>query len=183
MVTRCAAQSPYQAASRQLAEWGAIQVEERQIQRIVQRIAPAVEPWLDQLPESRQGVPVLYVSCDGTGTPMRPEALRGRQGKQSDGTAKTREVKLGAVFTQPGTDAEGHSVRDYQSTTYVGGYAPAAEFALKLRDEARRRGVGGAAQVVFLSFRTLLLSHRFANFWSARANSHAARNDLLALSA
>jgi len=77
--------------------------------------------------------------------------LKGRKGKQPHGTAKTREVKLGAVFTQHRTDAEGHPVRDHDSTTYVGGYAPAAEFSLLLRAEARRRGVGCAAQVVFLS--------------------------------
>lgn len=151
LVTRSAAQQPYKVASRDLAEAGAIQIDERQIQRIVQRIAPAVEPWLEQLPESRQGVPVFYVTCDGTGTPMRPQVLKGRKGKQPDGTAKTREVKLGAVFTQHRTDDEGHPVRDYESTTYVGGYAPAAEFSLLLRAEARRRGVGCAAQVVFLS--------------------------------
>lgn len=151
LLSRAAAQQPYGAASRDLAEYGAIRVDERQIQRVLQHLAPAVEPWLATLPDSRKAVPILYVSCDGTGTPMRPEALHGRKGKQPDGTARTREVKLGAVFTQHRTDAEGHPVRDYQSTTYVGGYAPAAEFSLALRAEARRRGVGSAAQVVFLS--------------------------------
>jgi hypothetical protein len=151
LVTRAAAQQPYGAASRDLAEYGAIQVEERQIQRIAGRIAPAVEPWLAQLPQSQQAVPILYVSCDGTGTPMRREELRGRKGKQPDGTAKTREVKLGAVFTQHGVDAQGHPLRDHESTSYVASYAPAAEFSLLLREEARRRGVGGAGQVVFLS--------------------------------
>lgn len=151
LISRAAAQQAYGAASRDLEEYGAIRVDERQIQRVVQRLAPAVEPWLAGLPESRTSVPILYVSCDGTGTPMRPEALKGRQGKQPDGTAKTREVKLGAVFTQHRTDPEGHPVRDYESTTYVGSYEPAAEFSLLLRAEARRRGVGCAAQVVFLS--------------------------------
>ena len=151
LISRAAAQQAYGAASRDLEEYGAIRVDERQIQRVVQRIAPAVEPWLAELAESRISVPILYVSCDGTGTPMRPEALKGRKGKQPDGTAKTREVKLGAVFTQHHTDAEGHPVRDYASTTYVGSYAPASEFSLLLRAEARRRGVGCAAQVVFPS--------------------------------
>lgn len=151
LVTRAAAQQPYGAASRDLAEYGSIRVDERQIQRIVQRIAPAVEPWLAQLPQSEQAVPILYVSCDGTGTPMRKQELAGRKGKQPDGTSKTREVKLGAVFTQHGVDWEGHPLRDHESTSYVASYAASAEFSLLLRDEARRRGVGSAGQVVFLS--------------------------------
>lgn len=151
LVTRAAAQQPYGAASRDLTEYGAIRVDERQIQRIVQRIGPAVEPWLAQLPPAQQAVPILYVSCDGTGTPMRKQALAGRKGKQPDGTAKTREVKLGAVFTQHVLDAEGHPLRDHESTSYVASYAAAGEFSLLLRDEARRRGVGRARQVIFLS--------------------------------
>jgi hypothetical protein len=115
------------------------------------RIAPAVEPWLAAWSPATKAVPVLYISCDGTGTPMRAPELKGRRGKQPDGTAKTREVKLGAVFTQHRTDEKGHPVRDYASTTYVASYAPAAQFSLLLRAEARRRGVGSAAQVVFLS--------------------------------
>lgn len=151
LISRAAAQQPYGAASRDLAEYGAIRVDERQIHRVVNQIAPDVEPWLADLPESRTAVPVLYVSCDGTGTPMRAEELVGRKGKQPDGSSKTREVKLGAVFTQHVTDAEGHPIRDHDSTSYVASYAPSAEFSLLLRAEARRRGVGAAAQVVFLS--------------------------------
>ena len=151
LISRAAAQQPYGLASRDLAEYGAIQVDERQIQRVVQRIAPAVEPWLAAWSPATKAVPVLYISCDGTGTPMRAPELKGRRGKQPDGTAKTREVKLGAVFTQHRTDEQGHPVRDYASTTYVASYAPAAPFSLLLRAEARRRGVGSAAQVVFLS--------------------------------
>jgi hypothetical protein len=151
LISRGAAQQPYVATSRDLAEYGAIQVDERQIERVVNRIAPDVEPWLAALPPSGKAVPVLYVSCDGTGTPMRKAELVGRRGKQADGSAKTREVKLGAIFTQHGVDDEGRPVRDLDSTTYVASYAPSDEFALLLRAEARRRGVGAAAKVVFLS--------------------------------
>lgn len=151
VVCRAAAQQPFGAASRDLAEYGAIQVDERQIQRLVRRIAPDVEPWLESLPQPSVVTPTLYVCCDGTGTPMRKDELRGRKGKQSDGTAKTREVKLGAVFTQHKTDEEGFPVRDHESTTYVGSYRSASEFALLLRQEARRRSVGSAQQVIFLS--------------------------------
>lgn len=151
LVCRAAAQQPYGAASGDLAAYGAIVVDERQIQRLVQRIAPAVDPWLAGLPVSATVVPVLYVSCDGTGTPMRPEELTGRKGKQADGSAKTREVKLGAIFTQHRTDEDGQAVRDHESTTYVGSYEKSHQFSLRLRAEARRRGLGSALQVIFLS--------------------------------
>jgi hypothetical protein len=38
---------------------------------------------------------------------MVVEELEGRKGKQADGAAKTREVKLGCVFSQTKTDEEG----------------------------------------------------------------------------
>jgi hypothetical protein len=62
----------------------------------------------------------FYISFDGTGVPMRPSELVGRPGKQADGSACTREAKLGCVFTQLGLDKEGHPQRDPDSTTYVG---------------------------------------------------------------
>ena len=151
LVCRAAAQQPYGAASRDLAEYGAIAVDERQIQRVVQQIGPDCDPWLAGLAADSVELPVVYVSCDGTGAPMRKEELEGRRGRQEDGSAKTREIKLGAVFTQHQIDEKGRAVRDHDSTTYVGGFQSAEPFALLLRDEARRRGVGGAKQVIFIS--------------------------------
>ncbi len=151
LVCRAAAQQPYGVASRDLSEYGSIQVDERQIQRMVQQIGPDCEKWLSNQPSSGQAVPVMYISCDGTGTPMRKTELKGRKGRQEDGSAKTREVKLGAVFTQHKVDTEGRPIRDHQSTTYVGGFQNAQEFGLLLRQEARRRAVGAAKQVVFIS--------------------------------
>ena len=151
LVCRAAAQQPYGAASRDLAEYGAVTVDERQIQRMVQHIGPDCDPWLATLPQDSAELPLVYVSCDGTGAPMRTEELKGRKGRQEDGSAKTREIKLGAVFTQHKVDEKGRAVRDHDSTTYIGGFQSAEPFALLLRDEARRRGVGGAKQVIFLS--------------------------------
>jgi hypothetical protein len=86
-------------------------------------------------------LPVLYVEVDGTGAPMVPAALVGRKGKQPDGTAKTREVKLGCVFTQHTPDAEGQPVRDAASTTYLCGLETAGDFGTRLRREALRRSL------------------------------------------
>ena len=151
LVCRAAAQQPYGAASRDLHEYGSIDVDERQIQRVVGHIGPDCEPWLASLTSSAKAVPILYVTCDGTGTPMRKEELQGRKGRQQDGSAKTREVKLGAVFTQHKVDEKGRPMRDHESTTYVGSFKGADAFGLLLRDEARRRAVGAAQQVIFLS--------------------------------
>jgi hypothetical protein len=93
---------------------------------------------------------VFYVEGDRTGIPVRPEETEGRQGKQEDQSAKTREVKLGGVFTQTKEDEEGKPVRDPESTSYVATLEPAAEFGTLLRDQAFERGLALAKLVVFL---------------------------------
>jgi hypothetical protein len=82
---------------------------------------------------------------------MVPEELQGRKGKQADGTARTREAKLGCVFTQTGTDAKGYPVRDPDSTTFVGAIESAEPFGWRLYAEALRRGLPQARKIVALS--------------------------------
>jgi hypothetical protein len=107
-----------QKAERPLAETGGIQVSARQIQRVAQRVGQDAQVWQEREAQpGRCDAPVLYVSGDGTGLPMRPKELAGRKGKQPDGTAKTRQVYLGCVFTQHRTDEAGLPVRDHESTT------------------------------------------------------------------
>lgn len=81
---------------------------------------------------------------------MAARELKGRRGKQADGTAKTRQVYLGCVFTQHRTDEKGHPVRDHESTTYVSSFQSIDEFGPLLRQEAVGRGLGSAGQVVVL---------------------------------
>jgi len=141
----------YQKAERHLAETGAIQVSARQIQRMVQRVGQDAQAWQEREAQpGRCDAPIMYVSADGTGVPMRPKELAGRKGKQPDGTAKTRQVYLGCVFTQHRVDHEGHPVRDYESTTYVSSFKYIAAFGPTLRQEALRRGLGSAGKVVVL---------------------------------
>jgi hypothetical protein len=148
---RAAAREGYQAASQDLRALAGLAIEPRQIQRLVGLSAPEVQEQMEQGPDTgREPIPVMYVEADGTGVPMRPEELAGRPGQQADGSAKTREVKLGAVFTQTRTDAAGQPVRDYQSTTYVASFEKAEDFGGRLRREALRRGAGRARKVVFL---------------------------------
>ena len=103
----------YLKAERHLEQTGGITVSARQIQRVVQRVGADAQDWQERPAQPGPcDAPILYVSADGTGVPMRPEELKGRRGKQADGTAKTRQVYLGCVFTQHRVDEKGHPVRD-----------------------------------------------------------------------
>ena len=144
-------ETSYQKAEQHLEETGGIPVSGRQIQRVVQRVGTAAQAWQER--EAQPGgsaVPIMYVSADGTGVPMRKEELAGRAGKQPDGSAKTRMAYLGCVFTQHKTDEKGRPVRDYESTTDVSSFAPLQEFGPCLRQDAIRRGLALALQVVLL---------------------------------
>lgn len=101
----------------------------------------------------------LYLGMDGTGVPVRPAELAGRSGKQPDGTAKTREVKLVTVWSAEDRDEQGVPVRDRGSISYSAAIESAAmldtdehlsAFAQRVRREADRRGFDQAARRVIL---------------------------------
>jgi hypothetical protein len=147
-------QTSYQQAETHLQETGGISFGARQIQRVVQKMGPAAQRWqareaLRPEPDSK-AAPILYVSGDASGVPMRPAELAGRAGKQPDGSAKTQMANLGCVFTQHQRDEKGRPVRDYDSTTYVSTLGPIDEFGPLLRQEAIRRGLPLALLVVML---------------------------------
>jgi hypothetical protein len=152
LAARAAAREGYQAASEDLAALAGIAIEGRQIHRLVNQVGPKVDWALKEGPETDpQVIPVMYVEVDATGVPMVADELAGRKGKQEDGSSKTREAKLGCVFTQTKPDEEtGLPVRDPDSTTYVGSFETAEEFGGRIRLEALRRGLGRALKVVFL---------------------------------
>jgi len=103
--------------------------------------------------------PTMYLGVDGTGIPMRTAELTGRAGKQPDGSAKTREVKLVTVWTAEGRDPDGLPVRDRGSVTYSAALESAASpnavdalsaFAQRVDREAQRRGFDQASRRVVL---------------------------------
>lgn len=144
----------FEKAERHLLATGGIQMSARQIHRLVQRVGPTAEAWqhreYEAGQEHRKPVPIMYVSADGTGIPMRKEDLESRPGKQADGTAKTRQVYLGCVFTQHKVDEEGHPVRDWQSTSYISSMDSSDSFGPMLRWEAMRRGMAYAEKTVLI---------------------------------
>lgn len=142
----------YEAASQDLLTYAGLQMDARQLQRLVSQVAPVMNRWRqghEPLPQTTAGE-VMCIGTDGTGAPMRRRYLRGRKGKKG-GRARTREVKVGTVFThtkpaEPGQRPE----RDYGSTTYLAAIVSAEDFGPLLRHEALRRGMGSAHTVVFL---------------------------------
>lgn len=82
----------------------------------------------------------MYVAMDGTGVPTVPEENKGRMGKGEDGRARTREAKIGCVFTSTAVDEKGDPIRDPESTTMVATMEPAARFGELIKGEALRRG-------------------------------------------
>ena len=97
-----------------------------------------------------KAVPKMYIAIDGTGVPVVRRETEGRKGKDETGKAKTREAKLGCVFTQTELDDNQRPVRDEHCTTYVGAIETAEAFGIRIYAEAIRRGVSRAAKVIVL---------------------------------
>ena len=129
---------------------------ERQAEAIGADIAAGQQAGIErakqlELPEvCAPSVPVLYIEMDGTGVPVAKSETEGRAGKTEGQPARTREVKLGCVFTQTTTDERGRPVRDERSTTYTGAIETAAEFGLRIYTETWRRGWSRAKKKVVI---------------------------------
>jgi len=94
-------------------------------------------------------IPKLYIAYDGTGVPVVARETEGRRGKATD-QAKTREAKVGCVFTQTHVNEKGHPVREEGSTSYVGAIETAAAFGRRIYSEAVARGLDQAQRIVVL---------------------------------
>jgi hypothetical protein len=115
--------------------------EEAEVQRAIQLDLPEVQI---------TDIPFMYVEMDGTGVPVVTSETEGRVGKIEGEVARTREAKLGCVFTQTGTDDEGRPVRDDDSTTYTGAIETAERFGRRLYAEAHHRGWNRAKRKVVI---------------------------------
>ncbi len=158
MMARAGSQSSFQEASEDLRVYAGIEVGAKEVERVAESVGEAASRWSvregeQAVAESQSGrppIPIFYVCMDGTGVPMTAREREGRRGKQPDGTARTREVKLGCVFTQTGRDEKGRPRRDPQSTTFIGAIETADAFGWRLYGEARRRGLDRAERVAVL---------------------------------
>lgn len=149
MIGRCAAEHPFQHAQEAFRAYTGLSVDARQFPRLAGYIGPLTERFLrSNLPSDEKLPPRVYVATDGTGAPLRHEELKGRKGRQADGTAQTHEIKVGAIFTQHPVAGQ-KPWRDLDSTTYVATPLRCEPFGEMMRAEFRRR-FAGATDVAFL---------------------------------
>jgi hypothetical protein len=85
-------------------------------------------------------IPYLYIQIDGTQVFVVKNETVGRASRTPGQSARTRECKLGTVFTQTTVDEQGRPVRDEDSTTYVGAIETAENFGPRIYTEAWNRG-------------------------------------------
>ncbi len=158
MMGRVGSRESFNEGRKDLEELAGVWVQTKAVERVSEALGEQIEGISRQERELALSgrlipfppVPKLYVAMDGTGVPVVPREAEGRPGRDQTGQAKTREVKLGCLFTQTKVDEEGRPVRDEESTTYVGAIEMAAEFGCRLYAEAVRRSVQRAEKVIVL---------------------------------
>jgi hypothetical protein len=138
-------------ASETFKRFAGLRISGRQIQRVINDLGKKPLEWMPQRAADKLHKPVeiLDIQCDMTGVPMRPEETVGIKGKQPDGTARSKQVKVGCLFTQT-KDQEGEFQRDPFSTTYTTAFTDRVEFAQRLWEEALKRGYATAKKCVFI---------------------------------
>jgi len=164
MMSRAGHRDTFKEGREDLRVYAGVTVSAKDVERVAEKVGAEMEAWSAKeriallAAEAQEGarlaaktIPIMYIEYDGTGVPMVPAAVQGRKGKQKDGSAKTREAKLGCVFTQTGVDDEGRPARDPASTTFVGAIETAEHFGERIYAEALRRGLNHAAKVVVLA--------------------------------
>ena len=159
MMGRVGAKQPFEQGRGDLEELAGVVVQTKQVERISAQLGVQVEAFCQREREAilsgkvaplLPAVPILYLAIDGSGVPVVPRESEGRRGKDATGKAKTREAKIGCVFTQTKQDEEGYPIRDEDSTTYVGAIETAEAFGPRIYAEAVRRGLRQARKVVVL---------------------------------
>lgn len=151
MIATVGAMVSFQEGSQLLQELAGLVVNAKQVERTAEALGAeiAADEKQDLSPCADAGLPsTLYLGIDGTGVPMRPSELTGRSGKQPDGAAKTREVKLCTCWSAESRDAKNRPVRDEGSVSYTAAIESAAtldtdevpsEFTQRVLREATRR--------------------------------------------
>jgi hypothetical protein len=168
VVSKLAAAGSFEWTSEAVAETSEIYVSPKEIQRISETAGKEIEagnkvriesvkcPEQSRSNIDERATPVvknsstMYIEYDGTGVPMIRGELVGRSGKQPDGSAKTREVKLGCFFTQSSIDKDGNPIRDKKSASYVGLIENSEEFGWRLFAEASRRNIEIYKRIVII---------------------------------
>jgi hypothetical protein len=155
IIGRVGAYRPFGLGHKDIKEMAGIEVDPKAIERVSHQLGKEVEVFY-QREASRflsgkvvpiQAVPKMYICMDGTGVPVVKAETVNRKGKGEEGRAKTREVKLGCVFTQTALDEKGYPKRDEDSTSYVGAIETTEAFGSRIYAEAVGRGLERAQKV------------------------------------
>ena len=161
MTGLAAARASFAETGALLHDLAGVNVDAKQAERTAEALGREIA--LDERDVVEPGpgrAPTMYLGMDGTGVPVRRAELAGRAGKQADGSARTREVKLVAVWAAA-TDADGRELaeREAGSVSYSAAVESAATrdadaelspFARRVEREARRRGFDRAPRRVVL---------------------------------
>ncbi len=157
MMAAVGSETSFERGRQQLELLAGVKVTTKAIERQAEAIGAEIAA--QEQAEIRQGVqlelpeapgpqiPVLYIEMDATGVPVVASETEGRPGKDGE-QARTRDAKLGCVFTQ--TTLKGRPVRDEASTTYTGGIETAEEFGRRIYVEACQRGWNRAKKKVVI---------------------------------
>jgi hypothetical protein len=113
MTASVAALVSFEESNSLLHELAGVEVNAKQVERAAEALGAEIADYericLDR---TREIAATMYLGLDGTGVPMRASELVGRNGKQPDGSAKTQEAKVIAIWSAEARDAEGKPVRD-----------------------------------------------------------------------
>ncbi len=159
LAARVGAKEPYREAAEDLKELAGVEIGAKAVERVSKKVGAQMEAlreqeeaaiWQGSYLSLSEPVSRLYVEMDGTGIPVVVAETQGRAGRRPRTPAKTREVKIGCVFTQSGLDSQGRPHRDPQSTSYVAAIEATEAFGRRLYAEAFKRGVQKAQEVVVL---------------------------------
>ena len=129
MTAAAAARVSFKEASTLLDDLAGLAVDPKQVERTAEALGRVIAADERQAvePEAHRAKPTLYLGMDGTGIPVRKAETAQRQGKQPDGSAKTREVKLAVAWTAERRHPKtGIPMRDPDSVSYTAAIETAA---------------------------------------------------------
>ena len=159
MTALAAARASFAETAELLHDLAGVSVCAKQAERAAEALGREVAADERDVVEPEPGrAPTMYLGMDGTGVPVRRAELAGRPGKQADGSARTREVKLVSVWAAA-TDEHGRELpeREAGSVSYSAAVESAAgrgaelpPFARRVEREARRRGFDRAPRQAVL---------------------------------
>jgi hypothetical protein len=177
MVALVGATVSFEEGSELLSELAGVPVDAKLVERAAETLGAEIandERQVVQQETWRPVAPTMYLGLDGTGVPMRKVEVEGRTGKQEDGSAKTREVKLCVAWTAESRDKDGIPTRDPGSVTYSAAIESAAmpdtddqlsDVAERIFREAQRRRFQDASRRVVLGDGAVFIWNTFGELF------------------